>query len=47
MLAPAKGFYQNEELGLNKIRISYALELDRLEKAIKIIDLGLKKYNNK
>ncbi|MBC2851363.1 pyridoxal phosphate-dependent aminotransferase [Cetobacterium sp. 8H] len=47
MLAPAKGFYQREELGLNKVRISYALELDRLEKAIKTIELGLKKYNNR
>ena len=47
MLAPARGFYQREELGLNKVRISYALELDRLEKAIKLIDLGLKEYKNK
>ncbi|MEG3013921.1 MAG: pyridoxal phosphate-dependent aminotransferase [Cetobacterium sp.] len=47
MLAPAKGFYQREELGLNKVRISYALELDRLEKAIKTIELGLKKYNSR
>ncbi len=47
MLAPAKGFYQNEELGMNKVRISYALELDRLEKAIEIIELGLKKYKSR
>ncbi|MGL4642291.1 MAG: aminotransferase class I/II-fold pyridoxal phosphate-dependent enzyme, partial [Cetobacterium sp.] len=47
MLTPAKGFYQREELGVNKVRISYALDLDRLEKAIKIIELGLKKYNSK
>lgn len=47
MLAPAKGFYQNEELGMNKVRISYALELDRLEKAIKIIEIGLKEYNSR
>ncbi|MGL5951442.1 MAG: pyridoxal phosphate-dependent aminotransferase [Cetobacterium sp.] len=47
MLTPAKGFYQREELGVNKVRISYALDLDRLEKAVKIIELGLKKYNSK
>ncbi|MGL5970949.1 MAG: aminotransferase class I/II-fold pyridoxal phosphate-dependent enzyme, partial [Cetobacterium sp.] len=46
MLTPAKGFYQREELGVNKVRISYALDLDILEKAIKIIELGLKKYNS-
>ncbi|MGL4999189.1 MAG: pyridoxal phosphate-dependent aminotransferase [Cetobacterium sp.] len=47
MLTPAKGFYQREELGLNKVRISYALDLDILEKAVKIIKLGLQKYNKK
>ncbi|MGL6066421.1 MAG: pyridoxal phosphate-dependent aminotransferase [Cetobacterium sp.] len=47
MLTPAKGFYQREELGLNKVRISYALDLDILEKAIEIIKLGLEKYNSK
>ncbi|MGL4904017.1 MAG: pyridoxal phosphate-dependent aminotransferase, partial [Cetobacterium sp.] len=46
MLTPAKGFYQREELGVNKVRISYALDLDILEKAVKIIELGLKKYNS-
>jgi aspartate aminotransferase len=47
MLTPAKGFYQREELGVNKVRISYALDLDILEKAIEIIKLGLQKYNEK
>jgi len=47
MLAPAEGFYTNKELGRNKIRISYCIELEKLKKSIKILDLGLKKYLSK
>ena len=47
MLSPAEGFYANKELGRNKIRISYCIEADKLEKSIKILELGLKEYLSK
>ena len=43
MVAPASGFYSSNN-GNDEIRIAFVLSSDKLKRAIKIIDLGLKKY---
>jgi aspartate aminotransferase len=45
MLAPASGFYSNPENGKNQVRIAYVLEKNELEKALKILEKALEKYN--
>lgn len=44
MLCPAKDFYATEGKGLNEVRVSYCIAEDRLIKAAKILDAGLKEY---
>ena len=46
MVAPAEGFYSTKGLGLNQIRIAYVLKEEDLIKAVNIIKLALKKYND-
>ncbi|MDR1544160.1 MAG: pyridoxal phosphate-dependent aminotransferase [Prevotellaceae bacterium] len=46
MLAPASGFYSNPENGKNQVRIAYVLEKEELKKALKVLEMGLKKYNS-
>ncbi|MGL4391983.1 MAG: pyridoxal phosphate-dependent aminotransferase [Fusobacteriaceae bacterium] len=46
MMAPAEGFYYSKGCGLNEVRISYAINLDDLARAIRIIKEGLKKYKD-
>ena len=43
MVAPASGFYSSNN-GNDEIRIAFVLSSDKLKRAMKIIDLGLKKY---
>jgi aspartate aminotransferase len=47
MLAPASGFYSEEGLGKNEVRIAYILEKDELKKAIRILGEAIKAYNKK
>jgi len=44
MMAPATGFYATEGLGKNEVRIAYVLKVEDLEKAMKVLEEGLKAY---
>jgi aspartate aminotransferase len=44
MLAPASGFYSLPQLGKQQVRIAYVLKKEDLEKAMKCLEEGLKKY---
>ena len=44
MVTPAASFYKTPGTGLNHIRISYVLEVPEMEKALKILEEGLKQY---
>ncbi len=44
LVAPAAGFYVNPGLGLNEIRISYVLEVGKLEKAMDALAEAVKQY---
>ena len=46
MAAPAGGFYATAGMGKNEIRIAYVLEEKKLKRAIELLGLALKKYNN-
>lgn len=45
MIAPATGFYVTPGLGKNEIRIAYVLEEKKLVRAIELLSLALKQYN--
>ncbi len=45
MVAPAAGFYSTPHTGLNQVRIAYVLKKDDLERAVEILKLALKQYN--
>ncbi|MEO0281600.1 MAG: pyridoxal phosphate-dependent aminotransferase [candidate division WOR-3 bacterium] len=47
MVAPANGFYASPDKGKDEIRIAYVLNTKELEDAIKILSLGIKKYNRR
>lgn len=44
MVAPGAGFYATEGKGLHEIRIAYVLEIGALEKAMKILRLGIEAF---
>ncbi|MBL7137352.1 MAG: pyridoxal phosphate-dependent aminotransferase [Bacteroidales bacterium] len=44
MLAPATGFYSTPGRGKDEVRISYVLNVDHLEKAMKCLEEGLNVY---
>ena len=44
LVAPAAGFYVTPGLGLNEIRISYVLEVEKLEKAMNILALAINQF---
>ena len=44
MVTPAASFYKTQGTGHNHIRISYVLEVPEMEKALKILEEGLKQY---
>lgn len=45
MVAPATGFYKTPGLGKDEIRIAYVLEEKKLQRAMELLGLALKKYN--
>ena len=45
MFAPGEGFYATPGKGINEIRIAYVLKQDKLERAMDLLALGIKKYN--
>lgn len=47
MIAPATGFYATKGLGKNEIRIAYVLEEKKLERAMELLGLAIKKYNKR
>lgn len=44
MLAPAPGFYSSPGLGQDEVRIAYVLEVPVLRRAVKVLEAGLKAY---
>ncbi len=46
MLAPGAGFYATRNQGLNQVRIAYVLNVENLQKCIKIISEALKVYHD-
>ena len=44
MLAPADGFYHNQELGKKQVRIAYVLNSQDLNEALNILQLGIEAY---
>lgn len=44
MMAPAEGFYATKGLGKDEVRISYCINAENLEKAMNILNEGLKVY---
>ena len=47
MVTPAASFYCTPGVGLNQIRIAYVLEVPELEKAMKVLEEGLKAYRSR
>ena len=45
MFAPGGSFYATPGKGRNEVRIAYVLEQDKLERAMDLLALGVKKYN--
>ncbi len=45
MFAPGEPFYATPGKGRNEIRIAYVLEQEKLERAMDLLALGIKKYN--
>ncbi|MBE6910409.1 MAG: pyridoxal phosphate-dependent aminotransferase [Ruminococcaceae bacterium] len=45
MFAPGEPFYGTPGKGKNEIRIAYVLEQEKLERAMDLLALGIKKYN--
>ena len=44
MLAPASGFYTDQNLGQNEVRIAYVLSKDDLKEALEILEKALEAY---
>lgn len=44
MVTPAKSFYKTPGIGGNHIRLAYVLEVPELEKALNVLEAGLKAY---
>jgi aspartate aminotransferase len=47
MLAPASGFYSNENDGANEVRIAYVLEKQELIEAVEVLKKALETYSRK
>lgn len=47
MLAPAEGFYETKDLGLNQVRVAYVLNTEDLGKACNCLKEGLKEYKRR
>ena len=44
MITPAASFYGTPGMGKNHARIAYVLEVEEMDKALKILEEGLKAY---
>ncbi|MBD5148403.1 MAG: pyridoxal phosphate-dependent aminotransferase [Oscillibacter sp.] len=47
MLTPAAGFYSDPELGRNKVRVAYVTAPEDLTRAVELLDLGIRAYNER
>lgn len=47
MFAPGEPFYATPGKGMSEVRIAYVLEQKKIERAIDLLALGIKAYNNK
>src|SRR5690606_23619406 len=47
MVAPNAGFYSTPNAGMDEVRIAYVLQIPELEKAVKILEEGLRAYHLK
>ena len=47
MFAPGAPMYATPGKGKNEIRIAYILKQDKLERAMDLLALGIKAYNNR
>lgn len=47
MFSPAGSFYQTPGKGVNEIRIAYVLKQEDLERAMDLLALGIRAYNNR
>ncbi len=43
-MAPASGFYSNNELGRNEVRMAYVLQREELAKAMVVLRKALEAY---
>jgi aspartate aminotransferase len=46
MLAPAQGFYSNQELGKKQVRMAYVINKEDIIQSIKILKEGIEVYNS-
>lgn len=46
MMAPAAGFYTNPELGRHQVRLAYVLSMDKIKRALFVLEKALEAYNN-
>ena len=44
MVAPADGFYSNQGMGMNQVRLAYVLKQEDLEASVEILREALKVY---
>ena len=44
MMAPASGFYSEEDMGKDEVRIAYVLEKNELKRALTILAKALEAY---
>lgn len=47
MMAPAAGFYTNPELGRHQVRLAYVLSMDKLKRALFVLEKALEAYNSR
>ncbi len=47
MLAPAEGFYASEGVGRNQVRLAYVLGVEPLQRCLRILDAGLKAWQQR
>jgi len=47
MMAPAAGFYNNQELGRNQVRLAYVLSKEKIRRALFVLQKALETYNSR
>ncbi len=47
MMAPAAGFYTNPELGRHQVRLAYVLSMDKIKRALFVLEKALEAYNSR